>query len=323
MLLGMLAQAVDHLVYGVLGISNSSGLGQALNFFIYDSVKILLLLFFMIMAIGFLRTYIPQKRVKEWLSRTKFGLGHLTAAIFGAVTPFCSCSSIPIFMSFIKAGVPLGITFAFLTTSPIINEYLVVLMLGFFGWKITALYVASGIIIGTLTGIVIGRMKLEKYLEEDMMPVEGEESGEEYKSLRGRVAFGYREATTLVRKMWLWVLLGVAIGAVIHGFIPEDVIRSVISAGGVFTVPIATLIGVPLYANCAAIVPIAVVLFQKGVPLGTALAFMMATSALSLPEAIMLRRVMRIHLILIFFGTVTLAIMFTGYAFNFLQQTIV
>jgi len=319
----MLQEAVEYLVYQVLGIEKASALGQTINFFIYDSIKILLLLFFMITAIGFLRTFIPQKKIRELLSRKTYGLGYIAAAVFGAVTPFCSCSSIPIFISFIEAGVPLGITFSFLTTSPVINEYLVVLMLGFFGWKITALYVLSGIAIGVFSGMLIDRMKLEKYLEKDVVAVKDDAKETEYKTMKSRVMFGYSEAITLVKKLWLWVLVGVGVGAVIHGFIPEETIQSLISAGGVLTVPIATLIGVPLYANCAAIVPIAVVLFQKGVPLGTALAFMMATAALSLPEAIILRRVMRIRLILVFFGIVTAAIIFTGYAFNFLQGIVV
>ncbi|MCX6694767.1 MAG: permease [Candidatus Altiarchaeota archaeon] len=317
----MLQEAVDYIVYGLLGLDASSKLGQTLNFFVYDSVKILFLLFFMIMAIGFLRTFIPQHRIKGWLSHTRFGIGHFLASVFGAITPFCSCSSIPIFMSFIKAGVPLGITFSFLTTSPIINEYLVVLMLGFFGWKITLAYVASGIFIGTLTGLVMDRLSLEKYLEKDMTA--GDEKEVECRTLKSRVLFGYSEAKSIVTKLWMWVLVGVGIGAGIHGFIPEETIQAMISAGGIFTVPIATIIGVPLYASCAAIVPIAVVLFQKGVPLGTALAFMMATSALSLPEAVILRRVMKIHLILTFFGIVTAAIIFTGYLFNFLQNALV
>jgi len=315
----MLQEAVDYLVYGALGMARDSRLGETLNFFVYDSVKIILLLFFMILAIGFLRTYIPQKKIKDWLSRTRFGLGHLAASLFGAVTPFCSCSSIPIFMSLLEAGIPLGVTFSFLTTSPIINEYLVVIMLGFFGMKITALYVASGILIGTLSGIAIGRMKLEKHLEKDLTPA-NESKIMGYKDMKSRVMFGYREASTIVKRLWLWVLVGVGVGAAIHGFVPEQTIQSLIGAGGAFTVPLAVLLGVPLYANCAAIVPIALVLFQKGVPLGTALAFMMATAALSLPEAVILRRVMRIQLILVFFGIVSAAIVFTGYLFNFLQN---
>jgi uncharacterized protein len=315
----MLQKAVDYIVYNLFGLESNSELGLTLNFFIYDSIKILLMLFFMIFIIGVIRSYIPENKIKKWLSRTRFGFGHVLGSLFGAVTPFCTCSSIPIFMSFLKAGVPLGITFSFLTTSPIINEYLVVLMLGFFGWKITFLYVLSGIIIGTLTGLVIGELKLERYLEKDM--VRGcKEEAEKFKNFNSRIKFGLNEATVIVKRLWLWVLVGVGVGAAIHGFIPEETIHKIISVGGVFTVPIAVLIGVPLYANCAALVPIALVLFQKGVPLGTALAFMMATSALSLPEAIILRKVMRIHLILIFFGIVTAAIIFTGYLFNFLQN---
>ncbi|MBM3309006.1 MAG: permease [Candidatus Altiarchaeales archaeon] len=318
----MLQESVDYLVYSVFNVEKESKLGEFLNFFVYDSVKIILLLFLMIMFIGFLRTYMPQKKIKKWLSHARYGVGHFAAALFGAVTPFCSCSSIPIFISFIKAGVPLGITFSFLTTSPIVNEYLVVLMLGFFGWKITAAYVASGLVIGTLTGLVIGRLNLEKHLEKDVTSGVVDDKFV-FKSFKSRVGFGFNEALSIVKRLWFWVLVGVGVGAAIHGYIPEETIHAIISAGGVFTVPIAVLIGVPLYANCAALVPIALVLFQKGVPLGTALAFMMATSTLSLPEAVILRRIMRLHLIITFFGIVTAAIIFTGYAFNYLQSLLV
>ena len=316
----MLQIIVDWLVYSVFGLDSASRLGQSMHFFIYDSIKIFLLLFIMIAIIGFLRTYLPQNKIKKWLSGKRKGLGNLLASLFGAITPFCSCSSIPIFLGFLEAGVPLGATFSFLITSPLINEYLVVLMLGFFGWKITLLYIISGIFIGTISGMILGKMKLEKHLVKDLIAKNTKLDKEErHKGLKSRVLFGINEANSIVKKIWLWLLIGVGVGALIHNYVPQEAIQSIIAKTGFLSVPIATVLGVPMYGSCAAIVPIAVVLFQKGIPLGTALAFMMATAALSLPEAIILRRAMKLKLIAIFFGIVTLAIIFTGYLFNLLQ----
>ncbi len=315
----MLQISVDWLVYSVFGLDPASRVGQSINFFIYDSIKILLLLFFMIAVVGFLRTYLSQEKVKKILSGMKRGLGNLSASLFGAITPFCSCSSIPIFLGFLEAGIPLGVTFSFLITSPLINEYLVVLMWGFFGWKVTLAYVLSGILIGTISGLILGRMGLEKHLVKDLIAKKVEIKEVKHSNIRSRIAFGVKEAISITKKIWIWVLVGVGIGAMVHNYVPQEVISRVIEAGGVFTVPIAVLLGIPMYGSCAAIVPIAVVLFQKGIPLGTALAFMMATAALSLPEAIILRRAMKLKLIAIFFGIVTLAIVFTGYLLNALQ----
>jgi uncharacterized membrane protein YraQ (UPF0718 family) len=288
---------------------------ESANFFIYDSLKIFSILFFMIMLVGMLRTYLPQHRIKKWLSNRKAGSANFMASLFGAVTPFCTCSSIPIFLSFLRAGVPLGVSFSFLITSPIVNEYLVFLMLPTFGLKVTVLYVMSGLVIGTLGGIILGKMGLEKHLEKDISGNNGLIE-EKFRSYKERVRFGISEALGIIKKVWLWIFAGIAIGAIIHGYVPQEAIHAVIDKGGISTVPLAVMLGVPIYASCAAIVPVAVVLFEKGVPLGTALAFMMATAALSLPEAIMLRRAMNLKLIAIFFGTVAIAIMITGYLFN-------
>ncbi|MFH1783306.1 MAG: permease [bacterium] len=319
----MLRELVDYCVYSIAGFSPGSSLGNIVSFFLYDSVKILLLLFIMITAVGFLRTFLPQQKVKKWLSGRK-GLGNVSASLFGSVTPFCSCSSIPIFLGFLEAGIPLGIAFSFLITSPLVNEYLVVLMLGFFGWKITVLYVLSGITIGVVAGYVLGRMGLEKYVVKDLISYgDSEESEQLYKNLRQRIDFGFSESVSIVKKVWLLVLLGVGVGALIHNYVPSEWIQSAIARTGFWSVPIATILGVPMYGSCAAIVPIAVVLFQKGIPLGTALSFMMATAALSLPEAIVLRRAMKLKLIGIFFGITTLAIIFTGFLFNIFQRILV
>jgi len=317
----MLQLAVDWLVYGILKLPTQSKWAGVVNFFLYDSIKITLLLFALITAIGFLRTFLPQQKIKDWLTKSK-GLGNLFASLFGAITPFCSCSSIPIFFSFIEAGIPLGIAFSFLITSPIINEYLVVLMFGFFGWKIALAYVISGIIIGVGSGLILGKMRLEKYIVQDIITPDTDifDNKEKYRGFKDRVIFGLNEALSIIKKLWVWVLIGVAIGALIHNYIPQEAIQKMIGKTGFFSVPIAALIGVPLYGSCAAILPVAIVLFQKGFPLGTALAFMMAVSALSLPEAIMLRRVMKLRLIAIFFGITTIGIIITGYLFNLLQK---
>ncbi|PLW79898.1 permease [Candidatus Woesearchaeota archaeon] len=293
-------------------------LAESMNFFITDSISILFMLFVMIFIMGVIRTYIPQKKIRKYLDGKKGILGNIFASMFGALTPFCSCSSIPIFLSFLEAGIPLGITFSFLITSPLINEYLVVLMLGFFGWKITAIYILSGLSIGIISGYILGKMDLEKELVKDVISKRGMKE-KIYTFFKGRLRFGLNEAISIVKKLWIWILIGVGIGAIIHNFVPEEMIHSIIVSVGIFGVPIAVILGVPLYGSCAAIVPIALVLFQKGVPLGTALSFMMAISALSFPEAIILRRAMNLKLIAIFFGIVTIGIIIIGYLLNLIQ----
>jgi uncharacterized protein len=287
------------------------------EFFLYDSMKILFLLFVMISVIGFIRSYVSQKKIRSWLGGKHPLLGCTAASLFGAVTPFCSCSSIPLFLGFVKAGIPLGVNFAFLVTSPLINEYLAVLVWGFFGLKITIIYIVSGMLIGIVSGLVLGAMDLEKYLEPGFTGTMSTKVQEvKYKDIWSRIRYGLDEGASITAKIWMWVLFGVALGAVIHNLVPRETIEHIMKAGGIFTVPIATLIGVPMYGSCTAIVPIAVALFEKGVPLGTALAFMMGVAALSLPEAIILRRAMKLKLIGIFFGIVALGIIIIGYTIN-------
>jgi uncharacterized membrane protein YraQ (UPF0718 family) len=314
----MLQVGIDWLFYSLLGLDQGSRLVQSLNFFVYDSLKIIVLLFALISIVGFLRTFLPQHRVKAWLTKNKT-FGYLGASLFGALTPFCSCSSIPVFMGFLEAGIPLGITFSFLITSPLINEYLVILMLGFFGWRITLLYIVSGITIGVTAGLLLGKMRLERHIVEGMVSPEASSNASHYDNVRQRVFFGLGEAQSIVRKLWAWVLLGVGVGAFIHNYVPQAVIQALISRTGFFSVPLAVLFGVPLYGSCAAIVPVAVVLFQKGIPLGTTLSFTMATAALSLPEAVLLRRAIKLPLIALFFAITALGIIITGYVFNMFQ----
>lgn len=318
----MVEELIKSGIANLLNIELDSKLAESLSFFIYDSIKIIIFLFIMIAIMGYLRTYISQKKIKSLLSK-RLGISNFFASMFGALTPFCSCSSIPFYMGFIRAGVPLGVALSFLITSPLVNEYVAVIMLATFGWKITLAYIIAGILIGVVAGLVIGKLGMEKYIEKDFQPENNNNKEKIYKNQKERMGFGIDESISIIKKLWIWVLVGVGIGALIHGFIPENFIQSVISKGGIFSVPIAVILGVPLYANCAAIIPIALVLFEKGFPLGTALAFMMATAALSLPEAIILRKVMRLKLILIFFSVVAIGIVLLGYTFNFLTQVLI
>jgi len=311
----MLLRLADLIVYQWIGLDPESRLGGAVHFFLYDTVKIFLLLAVMIFVIGVVRTWLPEHKLKQWMSRR--GLwGNFAAALFGAITPFCSCSSLPLFISMLKAGAPLGVTFSFLITSPIINEYLVILMVGEFGLPITLAYVACGLFMGVIAGAVIGKMGLERYIEHDIINAQEESAAPPEHTWRTRLQFGVKESVDVIKQIWLWVLVGVGLGAFIHNYVPAETIHSLMNATGIFSVPIATVLGVPMYGSCAAIVPVAVVLFEKGIPLGTALAFMMAMAALSLPEAIMLRRVIKLPLIAIFFGVTTAAIIITGYLLN-------
>ncbi len=317
----MLLRFADWLIYDLAGLDAASRSTQALHFFIYDSLKIFLLLAVMIFIIGVVRTWLPEHRLKSWMSRG--GLwGNFIAALFGAVTPFCSCSSIPIFISLLKAGVPLGVTFSFLIASPLINEYLVILMAAQFGIPVTIAYVVCGLLIATLAGAILGKMRLEGHLEHDIIQSTHANASTTDYTFVERLRCGVDESVTIIRQIWIWVFVGVGLGAFIHNYVPEETIHSAISATGIFSVPIATVLGVPMYGSCAAVVPVALVLFQKGIPLGTALAFMMAMAALSLPEAVMLRRVMRLKLIALFFGITTLAIIVIGYLLNALAPVL-
>ncbi|MBN1897124.1 MAG: permease [Candidatus Aenigmarchaeota archaeon] len=317
---------MEELIASVLsvltGLDASSRASEVISFFIADSIKILALLFAMIFVMGVVRTYIPPERVRKSLENRGAG-GYLIASSFGALTPFCSCSSIPLFLTLARSGAPIGMSFAFLVTSPIVNEYLVVLMLAFFGPVITVLYVLSGIAIGIISGFAIEKLGLEKHMLKDVRSCSCSCRKKPAKNdMEYRLRFGLSEATGIIRKLWLWVLLGVGIGAIIHNYIPQEAFEAAIGFFGPLDVPVAVLLGVPMYGNCAAIVPIAVALFNKGIPLGTTLAFMMSTSALSLPEAIILKKAMKTKLIVLFFTIVAMTIIFTGFAFNVLEAFI-
>lgn len=297
-----------------------SSLGTALNFFIYDSLKILFLLLVINFFMAIVRYYLPIEKIKSFLTLRKwYGLDYFLAALFGTITPFCSCSSIPLFIGFLEVGIPLGVTFTFLIVSPLVNEVAVVLFLGLFGLKITVFYVFSAIILGMVSGFMISKLKLEKEVSVYILKNKKELIDEEKKvSFLKLIKLFWSEGFEITKKLALYVFLGIGVGALIHGFIPIGFFEKYITADNLFSVPIATILAVPLYSNSMAVIPIMESLVGKGIPFGTAMAFMMAVVALSLPEALILRKVMKKKLLLIFFGIVTINIVIIGYLFNFL-----
>lgn len=296
-----------------------SSLGTALNFFIYDSLKILFLLLVINFFMAIVRYYLPIEKIKSFLTLRKwYGLDYFLAALFGTITPFCSCSSIPLFIGFLEVGIPLGVTFTFLIVSPLVNEVAVVLFLGLFGLKITVFYVFSAIILGMVSGFMISKLKLEKEVSVYILKNKKELIDEEKKvSFLKLIKLFWSEGFEITKKLALYVFLGIGVGALIHGFIPIGFFEKYITADNLFSVPIATILAVPLYSNSMAVIPIMESLVGKGIPFGTAMAFMMAVVVLSLPEALILRKVMKKKLLLIFFGIVTINIVIIGYLFNF------
>ncbi|MDO9055965.1 MAG: permease [Sulfuricurvum sp.] len=313
----MWQESVNVLVYEWLKMPQGEKLSDALNFFIYDTVKILFLLIVIIFIVTLLRSYFSTEKVRVYLSKKHEYTGNVLAALFGIITPFCSCSAIPLFLGFLQARIPLGVTFSFLISAPLNNEIAIAMLFGIFGWKVTALYIGFGLLVAIIGGIVIGKMGLEKEILIEVKPIEGEIKVEEQKiafDTRLREALEY--TFDILRKIWLYVLIGVGAGAFIHGYVPTEFITSIAGADNPFAVPLATLLGVPMYSNAAGVMPLIEVLTAKGMLMGTALSFMMAITALSLPEAMILKRIMSLKLIAIFFGTVTLGIMGVGYLFN-------
>ena len=321
----MIQSFADWLVFGVFGLAQTSRLGEALNFFVYDTLKILFLLFLISTVMSVVNTYFPIERLRNFLSSHRlYGLQYVFASVFGAITPFCSCSSIPLFLGFVKGGIPLGVTFSFLITSPLINEVAVAMFAGTFGWSVTGIYVLSGIVLGSIGGIVLGRMKLERWLSPWVIQIQqtavrnNDEWDAQHLSFLERLPSIVREAWGIVRGVLVYVLIGIAIGAFMHGYIPEGFFEQYMSGNSWYTVPLSVILAVPMYANAAGIVPVVEVFVAKGIPLGTAIAFMMSVVGLSLPEATMLKKAMTWRLILVFFSTVALFIILSGYLFNFI-----
>lgn len=321
----MIQQFADWLVYGVMGLDASSHLGVAVNFFFYDSIKIIILLFLISMLMGIVNAYFPIERLRNYLvTHRLYGLQYMLASVFGAITPFCSCSSIPLFIGFVKGGIPLGVTFAFLITSPLVNEVAVAIFLGSFGVRTTIVYVVSGIVLGMLGGMVLGRMNLDRYLSGWIRDIQRQSEAQadaweaEKTSFFDRMPSIVRGSWNIVRGVLVYVLVGIGIGAAMHGFVPDGFFERYLAAGNWWSMPLAVILAVPMYANAAGIVPVIEVFVAKGVPLGTAIAFMMSVVGLSLPEATLLKKVMTWRLIGIFFGVVTVFIIISGYLFNWL-----
>ena len=306
--------------YHFLALPQGSHLGEALAFFFYDVPKILLLLSGMIFLISLGQTFIDTQKVRTIVEKRGEGIGNLMASLFGAITPFCSCSSVPLFIGFVQAGIPLGITFSFLITSPLMNEVAFVLLIGLFGWKVALLYLLSGVTIGIVSGLILGRMKLERYIEGFVYEIKAQgnvQAGLEDKpTWVERVNRSAESAREIVGKVWLFVIVGIAIGAFIHGFVPQNALTGIMGKQAWWSVPASVVLGIPLYSNAAGIIPIVSALLTKGASLGTALAFMMSVVGLSLPEMIILRRVLKPQLIVVFISVIAVGIILTGYLFN-------
>lgn len=315
-----LPAASQWLTYDVIGLAHGSHLGEAVAFFLYDVPKLLLLLSGMIFVISLLQTFIDTQKVRVLVEKRGEGVGNLMAALFGAITPFCSCSSVPLFIGFVQAGIPLGITFSFLITSPLMNEVAFVLLIGLFGWKVAGLYLLTGVTIGVVSGLILGRLKLERYVEGFVYEMKGRGNPgvvlEEELTWPERVGRALDSTREIVGKVWSYVIVGIAIGAGIHGFVPQDALTGIMGKSAWWSVPASVVLGIPLYSNAAGIIPIVSALLAKGASLGTVLAFMMSVVGLSLPEAIILRRVLKPQLIAVFIGVIGVAIILTGYLFN-------
>ncbi len=315
----------DWLVYDTFGMTQGANLTEALNFFIYDSIKILILLSIIIFFMGIVNSYFPIERVRNFLSRNKlYGFQYLMASLFGVVTPFCSCSSVPLFIGFVRGGIPLGVTFAFLVTSPLVNEVAIGLFIGLFGLKTTVIYVVSGVLLGTISGMILQQLKLERFLTPWVKNVLANAQKEqdvfvaEKQLLPQRLPIIGAEVFKILKGIIPYLLLGIAIGGFMHGFVPQGFFEQYMGRDNPFAVLVATVLAVPMYMNVSGVLPVVQVLVAKGIPLGTAIAFMMAVVGLSFPEAVLLKKVMTVKLIGIFFGVVTLCIIISGYLFNFI-----
>jgi uncharacterized membrane protein YraQ (UPF0718 family) len=310
----------DWLTYNILGIAPKTLLGNAVDFFINDTIKIFLLLVVIIFVVSIIRSFLPPEKIRNILSRKNKYVGNILAATLGIITPFCSCSAVPLFLGFVEAGVPLGVTFSFLVASPMINEVALVLLLGLFGWKIAAIYIFSGLVIAILSGIVIGHLKVENLVYDFLKNKNINQLGLPSLTWKQRIDYAKDYTFDIVKKVWLFVIIGIGIGAWIHGYVPADFLAQYAGSGKWYAVPLAVLIGIPLYSNAAGVIPLVSVLTEKGVSMGTTLAFMMAITGLSLPEFMILKKVMKTKLILIFAVVVGLGIIFTGYLFNYILK---
>ncbi len=313
----MLKAFAFYITYDIVRLERSTRLADALNFFIYDTIKIFLLLAGIIFIVSVIRSYFPPEKTKRILSHKKEFIGNILAALLGIVTPFCSCSAVPLFIGFVEAGVPLGVTFSFLISSPMVNEVAVVLLWGLFGWKIAAIYMGAGILVAILAGFIIGKLKLEKWVEEYVYEIKTGQGRELIaRAFKERLQYAKWNTVDILKRVWLFAILAIGIGGFIHGYVPQDILVRYAGNGNPFAVPMAVALGVPLYSNAAGVIPIIYALMEKGLSMGTVLAFMMAVTALSLPEMIILRKVLKMPLLAVFVGIMTVTITAVGYLFN-------
>lgn len=312
----MLKQLADYIVFSLCGLVPGTRLGEALDFFIYDTVKIFLLLTIIIFIVAIIRSQFTPERTRRLLSHRAEYIGNVLAALLGIVTPFCSCSAVPLFIGFVESGVPLGVTFSFLVSSPMVNEVALILLWGLFGWKIALLYIGTGVTVAILSGIVIGKIKMERFVQDYVYAIKVGTSTDQRMNWPERLTYARDYTKNLLKKIWPYIIIGVGIGGFIHGYAPEGFLLKYAGPGSPLGVPVAVLIGVPLYSNAAGVVPIVQALMEKGMAIGTVLAFMMAVTALSLPEAVILKNVLKMRLLLTFFGIVAVAIIGVGYLFN-------
>ena len=319
-LYAMLQPLSAWLTYRVLGLTHGSHLGASVAFFIFESPKVLMLLVLVVFGVGIVRTFFTPERTRSILAGKRESAGNVFAALLGIVTPFCSCSAVPLFIGFVTAGVPLGVTFSFLISAPMVNEVALVLLFGLFGWKVAGLYMTMGVLVAIVSGWTIGRLRLERHVEEWVFKTQAGDGGltEERLTWADRIEAGWHAMKEIVGKVWPYVLLGIAVAAGIHGYVPENFMASIMGKGAWWSVPVAVLIGIPMYSNAAGIIPVVQALLGKGAALGTVLAFMMAVIGLSLPETIILRRVLKPTLIGVFVGVVGTGILLVGYLFNVL-----
>jgi len=316
----MIKPIIDWLVYDIFKMRQGALSSEALNFFLYDTIKIFFLLAAIIFIVAIIRTFFSPEKTRAILSHKQGYLGNMLAALLGIVTPFCSCSAVPLFLGFLEAGVPLGVTFSFLVASPMINEVALVMLWGLFGWKISFLYIGSGLVIAIFSGIVLGRLKVEGLIEHFDSKKQACCAQSTGTTFNARIVYARGYTGDLLKRIWLFVIIGIGLGAWIHGYVPADFLAKYAGKGNWFAVPLVTLIGIPLYSNAAGVIPLVSALTEKGVAMGTALSFMMAVTALSLPEFIILRKAMKLKLLMIFASVVGIGIIFTGYLFNLILK---
>jgi uncharacterized membrane protein YraQ (UPF0718 family) len=317
--LDTLAALLTNLLSRLAGFSTESHLGSAIEFFIFETPKVLMLLILVVFGVGIVRSFFTPERTRAILAGKRESAGNVLAALLGIVTPFCSCSAVPLFLGFVTTGVPLGVTFSFLIAAPMVNEVALVLLYGLFGWKVAAIYLGTGLAIAVVAGWFIGRLKMERHLEEWVFQVQtGKlDMGDGPGDWVGRIRYGLESVRDIVGKVWLYVMLGIAVGAGIHGYVPEGILAGFMGESAWWSVPLSVVLGIPMYSNAAGIIPIVQALLEKGAALGTVLAFMMSVIALSLPEVIILRKVLKPRLIATFIGVVGVGILFVGYIFNY------